>query len=190
MNHLNEFQLNEYLDDRLDTAEQAMVEAHLAECAACQEALAELQAVFLALDEVDEIALPIDLSTQVLAEWRQQTAAEPSAWLRPLLVLQFVGAIGMAIWLWPVIGEWLMRLETAVTDTLSTLQPIQINIWQQVVAWGTAVTQQLQIAQPTIDLATSQWALLIGLALIAWLAGNKLILNNESGMMNDERRIS
>ena len=179
MKHLDEFQLNEYLDGLLDPASQSAVEAHLAACAACQMALDDLQTVFLMLNEVDEVALTTDLSERVLAEWQVQAQPESNVWLRPLLFLQGAGAIGMVIWLWPVIWGWMVRAETAVAATFSALQPIQFDLWSWLLGWETAVLQQFQLVRPTIDLATSQWALLIGLALIAWLAGNKFLLTNE-----------
>lgn len=175
MNHLDIYQLNEYLDGQLEKSERQAVETHLAACADCRAELANLQAVFLALDEVDEVVLAADLSARVLADWRTQSTPEPTFWLRPLLALQLAGAIGMLVWLWPVIGAWLMRLETAV----AAFPPIQFDWGQQVIVWGTAVTQQLQSARPAIDLGTSQWALLIGLALITWLVGNKFLLTND-----------
>ena len=152
MNHLTEFQLNEYLDGLLDPATQTAVEAHLTACNTCQAALNDLQT---------------------------QTQPESAAWLRPLLFLQSAGAIGMVVWLWPVIWGWLTGMETAVTATFSALQPVQLNLWSRVLEWETAVIQQFQLVRPTIDLAAGQWALLIGLALIAWLAGNKFLLTNE-----------
>lgn len=175
MNHLDEFQLNEYLDGTLDTAAQAAVEEHLTVCAGCRAALAELQAVFLALDAVEEAALTADLSAQVVSRWRTQTPPEPAPWLRPLLLLQLAGAIGMVVWLWPVIGEWITRLETVI----SAIQPIRFDFGQRAVVWVTAVSQQLQSARPAINLAPGQWALLIGLALLAWLAASRLVLNDE-----------
>jgi anti-sigma factor RsiW len=179
MNHLDEFQLNEYLDGMLDPASQSAIEAHLTACNTCQAALDDLQAVFLMLDEVDEVALTTDLSARVLAEWQTQSQPESAAWLRPLLFLQGAGAIGMVVWLWPVIGGWLVGMETAVATTLSTFPPIQFDLWSRLLEWETAVSQQFQLVRPTIDLAAGQWALLIGLALIAWLAGNKFLLTIE-----------
>lgn len=175
MNHLTEFQLNAYLDGLLDPANQSAVEAHLAACKTCQAALDDLQAVFLMLGEVDEVTLTTDLSTRVLAEWQIQTQPESTAWLRPLLLLQAAGAIGMVVWLWPVIGIWLAGVETAVTATLSAVQPIQFNLWSRLMNWETAI----QLVPPAIDLAAGQWALLISLALAAWLAGNKFLLTND-----------
>ena len=179
MNHLTEFQLNEYLDGLLDPATQTAVEAHLTACNTCQAALNDLQTVFLMLDEVDEVALTTDLSARVQAEWQTQTQPESTVWLRPLLFLQSAGAIGMVVWLWRVIWGWLTGMETAVTATFSALQPVQLNLWSRVLEWETTVIQQFQLVRPTIDLAAGQWALLIGLALIAWLAGNKFLLTNE-----------
>ena len=176
MNHLDEFQLNEYLDGELDEAERQTVDTHLAACAGCQAALAELQSLFLALDEVAEVELAADLSARVLAELRPPA----TTWLRPLLLTQAAAIVGMIIWLWPTLQEWAFMAETAVRLLQTTLTPTLPNLWQPIALWGTAVWRQLQLTRPAIPLANSQWTLLIILSLALWLTGNQLLLKDNA----------
>ena len=179
MNHVDEFQLNEYLDGELDEAERQAIAAHLATCADCRQALNELQTLFLALDELAEIELTADLLAPVLTELQAQTQPETIPWLRPLLALQLAGVLAMLVWLWPSMQAWLKEGATTVGALFAGVEPIRLILWERMTTWGTAVLQQWQQARPDIDLAAGQWALLLGLALISWLAGNRLILTNE-----------
>ncbi|KAF0107428.1 MAG: hypothetical protein FD146_1906 [Anaerolineaceae bacterium] len=70
-NHLTEPQLNEYLDDELDAPGRAAVNSHLATCADCRGALAELQAVASTLAALPEEPLTRDLTASVLAKLPQ-----------------------------------------------------------------------------------------------------------------------
>ncbi len=177
MVHLTEFQLNEYLDGALNEAERQAVEAHLAACGGCREALADLQAVFFALDEVAEVELTADLSARVLADLQVQPDASP--WLRPLLLIQAAVVSGMAVWLWPTLRDWALSMETAVRLLQTNFTLSLPALWEQIGEWVTAVTQQIQSVRPAIPLANAQWTWLIILALVLWLAGNQLLLNDE-----------
>jgi anti-sigma factor RsiW len=184
MAHLDEHKLNEYLDGMLATAEIQVVETHLETCIACRQSLADLQTLFLALDEVRDVAYTADLSSKVLAELNP--TEEKATWLQPLLFVQVVAVFGMLIWLWPTFQSWLGQGESALRLLLAGFEPIRVNVWEQALSWGTAVWQQIQLASPTINLAAGQWAWLIGLALIAWLAGNRLLFTNDQLTMNNE----
>ncbi|MCP4423141.1 MAG: hypothetical protein GY803_01480 [Chloroflexi bacterium] len=106
MTHATEFQLNEYLDGELDEAEQQAVETHLAVCGDCWEALANLQAIFFALDKVAEVELTADLSARVAMVLQPKTS--PISWLLPLI--QAVAVVGMAVWLWPALRDWALTV--------------------------------------------------------------------------------
>ncbi len=175
MTHLNESLLNEYLDGALDAAAGAAITDHLAACGECRAALADLQAVFFALSEVAEVELAVDLSARVTAA----LVPEPSPWLRPFLLAQIAAGVGMVTWLWPTVQGWLALAATAVRGALTAIQPIQFGLWERILGWETAVLQQIQHARPAFNLAAGQWAWLIGLALIVWLAGNRLLLRDE-----------
>ncbi|MCZ7672851.1 MAG: zf-HC2 domain-containing protein [Chloroflexi bacterium] len=57
MAHIDEFTLNEYLDEALSEAERNEVAGHLAHCAACQAAFTELQQLFFTLATMPDIPL-------------------------------------------------------------------------------------------------------------------------------------
>ncbi|MBT3713509.1 MAG: zf-HC2 domain-containing protein, partial [Anaerolineae bacterium] len=66
MNHLNEIELNEYLDQMLDKATQKKVEAHLADCEKCRAQVNDLKTLFSTLDELPEIPLTRNLTPNIL----------------------------------------------------------------------------------------------------------------------------
>ena len=66
MKHLTETQLNEYLDDVLDSTARAHMDAHLSDCADCRDRLASLQAVFQTLTSLPEETPGRDLTPFVM----------------------------------------------------------------------------------------------------------------------------
>jgi hypothetical protein len=67
--HLDEAVLSSLLDDRLEAAERARVERHLAECSACSQQLADLRTTLRLLRELPEVEPPRDF---LLAETARQ----------------------------------------------------------------------------------------------------------------------
>jgi len=171
MTHLDEYRLNAYLDGELDAAAQQAAAAHLAACAGCRAALAELQSVFFTLEAMTEVELTTDLSAPVL----EAISPVAAPWLRPFLLAQLTAVIGMVIWLWPTVQGWLA--ETTVLARASFTLP-HVSFWQQALQWGTAVLQQTQHIRPAIPLAANQWTALIVLAFALWLTGNQLLLKD------------
>ena len=180
MDHINEFTLNEYLDDALPEAERQTVAAHLSTCAACQAELAELQQLFLALDAVPDLPLATDLSTAVEAKIVHKEAVDSeqftvNSW--PLLILELVAAGVLLFLLWPTVREWLLPgLSWQAQLTANVTWPAPI-FWPDLGGWVTAVSHQLQTTS-FIELPAAQWGLLIGAALIVWLAGSQLLFTN------------
>jgi hypothetical protein len=73
MEHLTETQLNEYLDGLTDAHLQERMQAHLSDCGNCRGRLANLQAVFQALDALPEVTLESDLSPFVIESLQEST---------------------------------------------------------------------------------------------------------------------
>ncbi|MFZ5908520.1 MAG: anti-sigma factor family protein [Chloroflexota bacterium] len=67
MQHINEELLNEYLDDLLDAPARAAADEHLAACASCRRALADLETVTSLLASLPDEPLTRDLTPSVLA---------------------------------------------------------------------------------------------------------------------------
>ncbi|MEK7325637.1 MAG: zf-HC2 domain-containing protein, partial [Chloroflexota bacterium] len=79
MTHLNDTDFSEYLDSALDAARRAEVESHLAACPACAARLAELRALFAALESLPDAPLERDLSSAVMESIRRaKLAAQPT----------------------------------------------------------------------------------------------------------------
>ncbi|KAA3660011.1 MAG: hypothetical protein DWQ04_20660 [Chloroflexi bacterium] len=180
MNQFDEFTLNEYLDGTLDAVSRQQVEQWLAESEEAQAMLADLQLAFSALGSLADAPLANDLSAAIVAQIEGEETAVMPAWVRWLAAIQLVAAIGMSFVLWPKWQPWLSAGRTALSTAFSQITMPQFDIGAQVMVWITAVSQQIQFTPPTIDLATNQWGLLLALAFLAWLAGNRLLFTEES----------
>ena len=177
MDEFNEDLLHEYLDGTLDHETRQAIEAYLANSSVARAQLAELQALFSDLDTLPELSLARDLSAAVVAEIGQETAvATPwPRWLwgvllgQAFVVLLLLGNIRWLLQDWlgssrQLAAEWMTEVQL---PTLAFLN----DFWLEV----TAVWQQPFLPDLTIDLPVGQWALLFGLALVVWLAGNRLL---------------
>jgi len=89
MNHLSDFQLNEYLDHILDESTRRALESHLETCPDCRARLEELQLVSAHLANLHEVKLSHDLTTSVMAHLPQE---EPRTWK-----LFFAAQLGAAL---------------------------------------------------------------------------------------------
>ena len=98
MNHLDDFTLNEYLDEALDESSRQDVETHLASCPDCRIRLEDLQAVFAELEALPETTLAHNLTLSVLARLPQTMPARAVVWTRAFAA-QLGVALGAFIWL-------------------------------------------------------------------------------------------
>ncbi|MAT97081.1 MAG: hypothetical protein CL608_08065 [Anaerolineaceae bacterium] len=177
MKDFNEDLLHEYLDGMLDDETRQAVEAHLASSPAARAQLAELEALFSSLDTLPELPLGRDLSAAVVAEIGQEMAVSTSLprWLWGLLLGQALIALLLLGNVWTSLLDWLGNGRDIATDWFATFQLSTLawlrEFWVQI----TAVWQQPNLPNLSIDLPTSHWALLFGLALLVWLAGNRLL---------------
>ena len=95
MNHITDFQLNEYLDHALDEATQGQCDLHLSSCAECHARLEELKGLYSNLAELREVELSRDLTSSVLAHL-------PRVWSNlwtPAFAAQLGAALGMALFI-------------------------------------------------------------------------------------------
>jgi len=112
--------LSEYLDDELDPAERADIERHLASCAECASALADLRAVVAraaalpprppASDLWPGIEPRLAMTQRVVAAFRPRSARLVSFTL-PQLV-----AAGLALMVMSAGGMWVLQHGGAATD--------------------------------------------------------------------------
>jgi anti-sigma factor RsiW len=188
MNHIDELTLNEYLDDALPETERQAVEAHLAKCAVCQAELSDLQQLFFALDNVTDAPLSTNLSVAVEAQIKEAVNSEKfsvnneqfsvNSW--PLLIFELVAAGVLLFLLWPTVQEWLMLARSWQTQLVANVTWAQPISWAEIAASTSSVQAVFDSFQtvPLIDLATMQWAILLGAALIIWLVGNRLLFTS------------
>ncbi len=181
MNDFNDDLLHEYLDGTLDDETRRLVEAHLARSPGARAQLAELEALFANLEALPELPLSMDLSAAVVAAMGRETAvARPlPRWVWGLLLGQMAVAIVLLGTLWSSLQDWLNTGQAIATDWLATAQISVLNGLDAFWAGVTAVGQKPSLPTLTFDLPTAQWALLFGLALVVWLAGNRLLFVND-----------
>ncbi|MBL8046310.1 MAG: zf-HC2 domain-containing protein [Anaerolineales bacterium] len=172
--HLNEATLNEYLDDALETVERSAADAHLATCPQCAARLAEMHALFAALDALPAEPLTRDLSASVLAALTP--APTPlSLPIRAVLALQAIIAIIVLAVSAPLLLANIPALNPAqllpafTFDWASLFEPLN-QLWAQ------SQTLVRSATSPLAEVSVWMWgAALSGLAVL-WLVGNGAVL--------------
>lgn len=181
--HLDEFMLHEYLDDALDLRVRAEVEAHLTTCPECAARLAELQALFAAIEALPDVPLQRDLTPEVL-ETLRPAPVTASPLLRWTTALQLAAAIALLLFAWPRITDRLAGLVAGalgaqvvagLTDGVRLLSAQ----WSAALVWARDLdvpgVGAARLA-PVLQLPPLTWWLLLAAALLFWLAGNGLLL--------------
>ena len=93
--HLDDTQLNEYLDRRLPVDAPLAVDAHLEACAECRKRLQEIQLVFASLASLPEVRISRDLTSSVL---RRLPRKSFRLWT-PFFAAQTGIVLGILVWL-------------------------------------------------------------------------------------------
>ncbi|WP_420641199.1 anti-sigma factor family protein [Candidatus Leptofilum sp.] len=180
MKEFDEDLLHEYLDGTLDEQTRQAIEAHLANSPEARARLAELEALFSDLDALPELPLATDLSARVVAEIGQETAvARLPRWLWGLMLGQVAIALLLLGNVWSSLLAWWGNGRAIAIDWFATLQLSTLSWLNEFWAGVTAVWQQPALPNLIFDLPTAQWALLFGLALVVWLAGNRLMFTSD-----------
>lgn len=178
MNEIDDTRLNEYLDGTLDAATRQAVEAQLKQSPAAQAQLAELQALFAAFATVEDLPLTTDLSPLIAATIR---ARATPWWLRFLPLAQVLTAVALMLIFWRTLQTGWQRGWAMLLHAWPSIQLPALAVEETVSSWVTAVWQNAHITPPQIELATYQWGLIVSLALIIWLGGNRLLFANPNG---------
>ena len=95
MNHISEFQLNEYLDHALPAEERSIVEPHIVSCDSCRARLDELLLVFNRLAELPDVQISHDLRPNILSRLPR---IHNRLWT-PFFAAQVGATLGIVIWL-------------------------------------------------------------------------------------------
>lgn len=74
--------LSAYLDDAVSSEEKTQIEAHLAECASCRGALADLERTVAHLKNLPEVEPPPWLTIKIMAQVKAAAEKKPGIWQR------------------------------------------------------------------------------------------------------------
>ncbi|MBT3337889.1 MAG: hypothetical protein HN855_11005 [Anaerolineae bacterium] len=116
MNHLNETQLNEYLDKVLDDASRQQADIHLVNCKECHAELDELKRLFFTLDDLPDILLAHNLLPDVLARLPKEMQI-PALWRQPAFMVQSLLTLVLIVLSMPmltVFGEQVAAWRNAI----------------------------------------------------------------------------
>ena len=188
MNHLNDTFLNEYLDQQLDPAAHERISVHLAGCSECRERLAEMEQLFTTMANLPEVPLMTDLSQRVVARISAEFKPRPiPRWTFPVIVLQLVAVLVVAIWLGPSMQPDLDSVGRNFSQTAEQLMP-NLSLSEVVEPLLSGIKSLGELGEavgPDAPLPILEGFLIIGLALIVWLAGSGLILSRSFVMRNN-----
>lgn len=182
MTEINEDSLQEYLDGTLSDEARQAVETHLASASEAREQLAELETLFAGLEALPEMPLEIDLSAGVVEQIRQETAVSNSfpRWLWAFLLGQIAVALLLLGNRWSLLLAGLENGRQLAIEWISSVQLPTLTFFTQLWNNFTTLLQTTRLPNLAVDLPTSQWGLLLGLALIIWLAGNRLLFTDST----------
>ena len=182
MKHLTETQLNEYLDDVLDSTARAHMDAHLSDCADCRDRLASLQAVFQALASLPEETLGRDLTPPVLNGLPRSLSG--LGWQLAFAV-QAGMSLGLLLLFAPIVTGRLARIVQGLANRIAGLEvkysaPINIHVSLPVIQLPNLPNLTLPI---TITHANSAIWFILGIAaVLLFVVGNlSLIFHSSSG---------
>jgi hypothetical protein len=139
------------------------------------------------LEEVEDVPLMVDISRQVVARLSAEFQPRPMPrWTFPIIALQLLAALALFIWVWPaaqpVLETAAQTLPQAAGQFLpdfslsDAVEPL-INGLESLSELGEAVG-------PNSPLPVLEGFLIIGLALILWLAGSGLLLRQSLAVQN------
>ena len=189
--HLDHNTLNEYLDSALEPARRAEVESHLAACPDCAARLAELRALFAALESLPDAPLERDLSSSVVAVLNKRLVMSGSAnalYSRPVLrlifVVQALASLALISITLPFAAQTLefagtpqftsqvTTFLTDVTTAFNSTWAAALNSAQSLLSQGQAVFDNLPL--PTLP-ALGLGAFFAAVSAL-WIVGNGLLL--------------
>ncbi|MBT3188260.1 MAG: zf-HC2 domain-containing protein [Anaerolineae bacterium] len=180
MNHLNEIELNEYLDQMLDKATQKKVEAHLADCEKCRAQVNDLKTLFSTLDELPEIPLTRNLTPNILVRLPKPIRI-PVLWKEPAFLIQSVLTIILLALGIPILSTKLATLLPAASYITLRKMLIPFFAWDFSILFTMPELTFSMPTLPTVPVSSDVNALLM-LALsasILWGIGNYSLLKSK-----------
>lgn len=187
MNHIEEIELHEYLDNELSPLRRAAVDDHLAACADCRRQLTDLRTLFSVIESIPDEAPLHDLSPAVVAALQQNGDPLPSPWW--LLTGQVMVA-GLALaFVWGFLAqavEPLINLQIA-HSFVAGWRTLLVE-WQKVLQNSTAELEQwrnLTEGDWLPMLSPAAWTALLAVAALLWLGGTRWGMINRNDRNGD-----
>jgi hypothetical protein len=175
--HLDEFQLNEYLDGDLDPNEFAIFKNHLSDCLSCASRVEQLRGVIDELEDLPEISLSRDLSQSIVAalqpELRLPQPVKIGAITQMILAL-----VVLVLAIPPLLRTWqpvFLEMKFTLSDRFSSTTLIWTGQLENILVTWTELLVEWQ--PPTILEATQivVWPIFLA-AMMLFVIGNGLIL--------------
>ena len=176
MNHLNDEQLNEYLDH--ESQERAQIKSHLASCDECSARMDALQALFTELDSLPEATFSNNLAGAVLRQ--VSGSAVLPKWLTLTVALQAVLALITALVAAPFVIEFMGEvIPTFHSPSIPTLLMQLQTQWMRALDVLSTFHMPILPALPTPQFSSLMIPFALAGASMLWLLGNGLLLRNQ-----------
>lgn len=178
--HLDEWSLQEYLDDVLTDDSRKRLDVHLAECDDCAAKFARLKHLYSEMERLPDEPLAHDLSVRII---RSLTLKEGrKSYLHRVLAAQLAAAIIVLLAIWP-------RISLEFGSKFSLVQLLEpLRIFADLYTQGILLVKEFlnwiyasltaTLSMPTIDwpITGLPLALAVGAMILLWLLGNGLLL--------------
>ena len=192
--HLTEAQLNQSLDQMLESRAQDDVEAHLAVCVQCRSQLKDLAYLFSTLADLPDLPLARDLTPGVLARLPVDQHV-PAMWQKPVFIIQSLLAILFFMISMPLLHRLVGSLSAlgsehlplvlrsqSLSDLVSNMLPLLL--WKPDINF---TIPNLSAYLPTLPVLPAETDINIILMLVIsagllWLVGNFTLLRNRPGL--------
>jgi len=174
MNHITDFQLNEYLDNVLGISERGKVDAHLRSCKECSARFEELRLVFTELEHLQEVEPSHDLTSAVMTHLTQP---QSRLWTRAFAV-QFGAALGTVLFFAAEIAQTIYV--PALSDFQLSIPKFRFAILNLPPSIPYLSFHFPKLPALPLSLSNSQIFITIVSTLLLWLIGNVVLLRERS----------
>ncbi|MEE8121154.1 MAG: zf-HC2 domain-containing protein [Anaerolineales bacterium] len=178
--HLDDWFLQEYLDDVLADDGRERLEVHLAECDDCAVKFASLKYLYSEMERLPDELLAHDLSARVVRSLSQKEDRKPT--LQQVLAAQLAAAIIVLLASWP-------RISLEIGSMYSLVQLLEpLRKFADLSALGILPVREflnwiqaqwiVTFSMPAIDwpITGLPLALAVGAMILLWLLGNGFLL--------------
>ena len=178
--HLDEWAIQEYLDDVLAIEDRERLEAHLAQCDDCAAKCASLKFLYAEMERLPDEPLTHDLSEMVICSIKLKEDRTP--YLQRVLAAQLAAGIIVFFAIWPRISLELGRRDSfaQLLEPLRKFANVSVQGFlplREFIDW--IHTQWIAtLSMPAIDwpITGLPLALVIGAMTLLWFLGNGLLL--------------